>query len=81
MSLLTTTRPQSLDAEHDLIARLERIIQARTGGHIDQLRVLSTDSGVIITGIAYTYYAKQQATHAALSEVESDCLANCIEVV
>ena len=80
MSLITPPEKPQFDSDADLVARLERIIQCRTGGRIDSLKVERTDAGVVLSGVAHTYYAKQQASHAALSEMESDRLANEIEV-
>lgn len=68
--------------EHDLAlaARLERMILCRTGGRISNLRVECTLAGVLISGRASTYYAKQLASHAVLCEVPAASLENCIEV-
>jgi hypothetical protein len=68
------------DDDLALAARLERMILCRTGGRISNLRVECTLQGVLISGRASTYYAKQLASHAALCEVPAAALENCIEV-
>ena len=65
----------------DLVARVERIVRCRTGGRIRDLRVQAHGEGVIISGVSCTYYAKQLATHAALSELDDRTLSNEIEVM
>jgi hypothetical protein len=65
----------------DLIARVERIVRCRTGGRIRDLRVEVQGADVIISGVSCTYYAKQLATHAALSELDDRTLSNEIEVM
>ena len=65
----------------DLLARLERTILCRTGGRITDLRVEVTDDGIVISGNAPTYYAKQLASHAALAEMSNEPLTNAIDVV
>lgn len=72
--------PQSVSRD-DLSARLERTIRSRTGGHVRNLHVEVTEAGVILSGIASTYYAKQLATHAALDELSGIAVHNAIEVV
>jgi len=65
----------------DLVARVERIVRCRTGGRIRDLRVQVHGADVIISGVSCTYYAKQLATHAALSELNDRTLSNEIEVM
>lgn len=65
----------------ELSARLERTIRSRTGGHVRNLHVEITDAGVVLSGVASTYYAKQLATHAALDELAGTAVHNAIEVV
>jgi len=64
-----------------IAARVERVVQGRTGGRIRDLVVLIGDDRVILHGLAPTYYAKQLATHAALDELSGETLINSIEVV
>lgn len=59
---------------------LERSVRLRTGGLIRSLRVDVANGEVVISGLAPTYYAKQLATHAALSFDEPLAVVNNIEV-
>lgn len=78
-SLLSRTDLDSPTA--DLVDRVERIVRCRTGGRIRDLRVQVHGEDVIISGVSCTYYAKQLATHAALSELDHRTLSNEIEVM
>ena len=64
----------------EMVSRVTRVVQSRTGNRISNLRVNVYGDDVVISGIASTYYAKQLATHAALAEVGSCELTNSIEV-
>lgn len=59
---------------------LEQQIKARVGSHIRQLRVTCQDDGVILQGIAVTFYAKQLAQHLVRQVTDLPILANQIEV-
>jgi hypothetical protein len=65
----------------DLVTRVERIVRCRTGGRIRDLRVEVNGGDVVISGVSCTYYAKQRATHAALSALDDRTLSNEIEVM
>lgn len=65
----------------ELVLRLERLVHSRTGSRIRELRVEVREREVILTGRAPTYYAKQLATHATLSEVTPRSLTNSIDVI
>jgi len=65
----------------DLVLRLERLVQCRTGSRIRDLQVEVRPEEVILTGRANSYYAKQLATHAALAQVAPRVLTNAIDVV
>ncbi|MCA9088203.1 MAG: BON domain-containing protein [Planctomycetaceae bacterium] len=78
---MTAAAPSLLSPAQDLLARLERTIHCRTGGRISDLRVESINEGIVLSGRAPTYYAKQLATHAALTELEAQELTNEIEVL
>ena len=67
-------------APHTLREALERVVRSRTGGLVRSLRVDVIDGEIIISGRAMTYYAKQLATHAALSLGEQLTVCNNIEV-
>jgi hypothetical protein len=59
---------------------LETHLQVRLGSRVRQLRVVSQNDGVILQGIASTYYAKQLAQHLIMQITNLPLLANEIEV-
>jgi hypothetical protein len=59
---------------------LEMQIQARLGTRVRQLRVVRRNNGVVLQGIAYTFYAKQLAQHSVMEITDIPLLANEIEV-
>lgn len=63
-----------------LIERLERLIQQRTSGGIEQLQIDVVADEVVLSGRTHTYYTKQLATHAALEALDQFILTNNIEV-
>ncbi|MEZ6068383.1 MAG: BON domain-containing protein [Planctomycetaceae bacterium] len=65
----------------DIVLRLERLVQGRTGTRIRDLRVDVLEDEVVLTGRADTYYAKQLATQAMLQEIAPRSLNNAIDVV
>lgn len=69
-----------LSAHEDLTARLERIVQARTGGRIRDLRIDLFDGQIVVAGIVPTYYTKQLVTHAVLEEIKDRELSNVVDV-
>ena len=79
MSLLCT--PVGAEELSDLVLRVERLVQGRTGSRIRDLRVDASSDEVILTGRASSYYAKQLATHAAMGEIAPRLLTNAIDVV
>lgn len=60
--------------------QLENRVQSKLSGRIRNLRLLRQDNGVVLRGFARTYYAKQLAQHAVMTESEWPILANEIEV-
>jgi hypothetical protein len=60
--------------------RLEVRVQAKLSGRIRNLRLLHHGCGIILRGSARTYYAKQLAQHAVMTESRVPILANEIEV-
>lgn len=62
-----------------IIKELETQLQGRLAGRVRDLRLHLHDAGIVLRGIARTYYAKQLAQHALL-EAEVPVLANEIEV-
>jgi hypothetical protein len=65
----------SLPAEY-----LEIQVQRRLGSRVRDLRLIVRHDGVILTGRASTYHAKQLAQHAAMELAALPILANDIEV-
>ena len=59
---------------------LETLVQRRLGARVRKLRVIIQHNGVVLQGLASTYYAKQLAQHAAMDLADLPILANEIEV-
>lgn len=68
------------DAQQSLSELVERLIVARTGARIRDLRVEVGDRDVVLQGRTSTYYNKQLATHAVLDHLQGVMLTNDIEV-
>lgn len=66
-------------AGEDLLA-FEAQLRAQLAGRVVGLRLVIQDSGVVLHGIARTYYAKQLAQHAVMQAVGLPIRANKIEV-
>lgn len=64
----------------DLAGSIERRIHARTHGRVRNLRVVLSDSAVVLQGIAPTHYTKQLALDGALGAVASQRIINRIQV-
>ena len=50
------------------------------GARVRKLRVIIRHNGVVLQGLASTYYAKQLAQHAAMDLADLPIVANEIEV-
>lgn len=59
---------------------LESLVQRRLGARVRNLRIIVRHDGVILQGLASTYYVKQLAQHAAMDLAELPIVANEIEV-
>ena len=59
---------------------LETLVQRRMGARVRKLRVIIRHDGVVLQGLASTYYAKQLAQHAAMDLADLPIVANEIEV-
>ena len=59
---------------------LEIQIRARLGSRVREFRVVYQNDGVILRGVAFTYYAKQLAQHSVMEITDLPILANEIEV-
>jgi hypothetical protein len=60
--------------------RLEAQIQHELSGRLRDFRLKRKDAGVVLTGRARTYYAKQLAQHAVMRVTALPILGNEIEV-
>jgi hypothetical protein len=75
------THPGQSETENGAGAScLESLVQRRLGARVRKLRVIVRDDGVILQGLASTYYAKQLAQHAAMDLADLPIVANEIEV-
>jgi len=66
-----------------LQAKLDQIetrVRAQLGGRVLDLSLLVHQHGLILRGLARTYYAKQLAQHAVMRAIDLPILANEIEV-
>lgn len=73
--MLTLTK-----TSRDLVGSIERRILARTHGRVRNLRVILSDSAVVLQGYVPTYYTKQLALDGALSAISDQEIDNRIEV-
>jgi hypothetical protein len=62
------------------LEQLEDRLRCRLGGRISDLQLVPRDTGVVLRGRSYTYYAKQLAQHAVMEATEIPLVANEIEV-
>ena len=60
--------------------QLETHVQSRLNGRVWQFRLVIRECGLILTGHAATYYAKQLAQHAVMEATALPILANEIDV-
>ncbi len=73
---VTRERPQ-IDA---IAGQIEAAVLDRLFGWVRDFRVLIRDRGMVLTGFAHSYYAKQMVQHAALAACRLPLLANEIIV-
>jgi hypothetical protein len=66
--------------EHHEIERLETHVYSRLNGRVRHFRLVLRGCGLISTGQARTYYAKQLAQHAVMEATALPIIANQIEV-
>ena len=72
--------------ENELIAppldldELEARVQCRIAGRVLHFRLDWCETGLILRGHAFTYYAKQLAQHAVMATTKLPILANEIDV-
>lgn len=63
------------------VAAITRVIDRRTAGRVQELRVEVTGDTVLLTGRCATFHIKQLAQHAAMDLVWGAPIVNTIEVV
>lgn len=59
---------------------LETLVQRRVGSRVRDLHIVVRPNGLVLTGWAATYHAKQLAQHVAMELAPLPILANDIEV-
>ena len=62
------------------VEELETRVQTQLNGRVRNFRLLLRGGGLVLTGYARTYYAKQLAQQAVLAATVLPILANEIEV-
>jgi hypothetical protein len=75
-----TLRPISESDAKFSFDQLENRVQGRLSGRVRNLRLFRHDCGIVLRGFARTYYAKQLAQHAVMTETHLPIFANEIEV-
>ncbi|KAA0137402.1 MULTISPECIES: BON domain-containing protein [Gimesia] len=63
-----------------LSEKIEQTIALRTGSQVQSLKVDILGEIVVLSGRTDSFYHKQLATHAALSEIDQYALTNNIRV-
>ena len=77
----TSSGPVSVDTtESAELDNLETSLQACLSGRICGLRILLRESGIVLRGLAHTYYAKQLVQHAIMARTTVPIVANEIKV-
>ncbi len=67
--------------QEELIDRVARVVNERTGRMVRSLRVDLQNGLVVLRGFSPSYYYKQLATHAAMEELVGQSVTNEIQVV
>lgn len=70
-----------LTAREDLVERVTRVVNDRTGRMVRALQVDVQAGQVVLSGFSPSYYYKQLASHAAMEELVGQCVANEIQVI
>lgn len=60
---------------------LEAAVKPLLGGSIQAFELIVGDGGIVLHGIAHSYYAKQQAQYAVMHSTRTPILSNDIAVV
>jgi hypothetical protein len=69
-----------LELRPTLAHQIQTALLSRVGRYVRDLEVFVADGGVILRGLAFTYYAKQLAQHEAVRITGLSVVANEIEV-
>ena len=72
----TGSRPPGLPE----LEQLEALVRSRLGGRVQDLRLAVRGGGLVLTGQARTYHAKQLAQYAVMEATALPILANEIDV-
>jgi hypothetical protein len=72
--------PVRLDPSPDALDRVETRLQNELNGRVRNLQIVLHDRGIVLRGLARTYYSKQLAQHAVMDALNLPIIANEIEV-
>ena len=72
---------EELGPADQLTLSIEQAVWRETGGRVKNLRVEVGGDHVVLRGHCTTYYAKQQAQHAAMRLLDGSVLVNQIQVI
>ena len=64
----------------EALVNLEAMVLHRLGNRVYRLEITHEDGGLILRGLAMTYYAKQLVQHAVMAVIDVPIQANEIEV-
>ncbi len=70
----------AVSTEEELAVRIEEAIETETGGGVRDLLVVVHRDRVFLYGHCSTFYVKQKAQHAAMSDSVNSQVVNRIEV-
>jgi hypothetical protein len=79
MTIHTTTSPNPPPGPPEL-EQLETRVQSRLNGRVRDFRLAVRGCGLVLTGQARTWYAKQLAQHAVMEATALPIVANEIDV-
>ncbi len=78
--MLSLSQPSSANPYRELSRDRTEAIRRRLDRRVPELRLFVTDDGLILTGRAYSWYAKQLAQQAASEITGLPVVRNAIEV-
>jgi len=68
------------EAELRDLDQVEVLLQTQFNGRVHYLHLVLVDDGIVLRGLARTFYVKQLAQHAVMSLTHLPIVANEIEV-